>query len=98
MKQPVHSTSSVRWTTETRYEFTAQEIVHALRVAGYIPMQQVVVPLAAQPLTPRLSVVDGHTEDVYMRVPGGGDWSNTNLSVAPDCPLVVQIKLETATS
>lgn len=28
---------------------------------------------------------------VYVRVPGGGDYSNINLDIDADCPLVVKV-------
>ncbi len=78
MKTPTHKTSLVR--TEDRYEFTRDEVIGALRLAG---------------LLPTLAPFDPTTEEVdaFVRVPGGGDWSNTNLDLT-DHPLVVTVKLE----
>jgi len=28
--------------------------------------------------------------EVYVRVPGGGDWSNTNLDVDEKCPILIE--------
>lgn len=27
--------------------------------------------------------------DVYVKVPGGGDWSNTSLEIDSDCPIII---------
>jgi len=27
---------------------------------------------------------------VAVRVPGGGDWANTDLDIEPDCPVIVK--------
>ena len=32
---------------------------------------------------------------VFIRVPGGGDWSNTDLDIDLQCPLVITFKKET---
>ena len=29
---------------------------------------------------------------VYVYVPGGGDWSSTNLDIEKDCPVIVTYK------
>lgn len=31
---------------------------------------------------------------MYVRVPGGGDWSNTDLDIDRNCPLVIVFKKE----
>jgi hypothetical protein len=35
---------------------------------------------------------EGGQIDMYVPVPGGGDWSNTNLDIDKDCPLIIDIK------
>lgn len=46
---------------------------------------------------------EGHVKDeddvkeVYVKVPGGGDWSNTNLDIEHDDEVVVEV-VETSTS
>ena len=32
---------------------------------------------------------------IYVKVPGGGDWSNTDMDISKDCLLFVHIKRET---
>lgn len=36
-----------------------------------------------------------HIQRVFVRVPGGGDWSNTDLDIDFQCPLVIVFKKET---
>lgn len=38
------------------------------------------------------SIVD--IQKIYIKVPGGGDWSNTQLDVDSTCPLVIELKKE----
>jgi hypothetical protein len=35
---------------------------------------------------------DARDVKVFMRVPGGADWSNTNLDVEESCPLIITWK------
>ena len=30
--------------------------------------------------------------DIFVKIPGGGDWSNTNLEIDNICPIFVEIK------
>ncbi len=83
MKHAIVSSISTR-TVET-YEFTQQEVIGALRTVGLLP-----AALPQTNLTERMA----ETEQAYVRVPGGGDWSSTDLSL-DDRPLVVKITTET---
>lgn len=66
------TTSLKTTTTQTVYEFTKADILHALVKAGKLPPTTV------------------YDADAFVRVPGGGDWSNTNLDLA-DHPLQVKV-------
>jgi hypothetical protein len=67
-----NTTRSVRTEKRVRMEFTAEEVLFALRAAGHnIPFQ-------------------GPSPRCFIRVPGGGDWSNTDLDLDnQDTPLIV---------
>ena len=61
--------------TEEVYQFDESDIIAALRETGRLPAKDVTEP---------------HSVEVWVRVPGGGDWSNTNLEL-DDCPLNVKV-------
>ncbi len=63
---------------ETVLSFTAEEVIDALRKAGKLPY-----PSDTQRVT----------QEAYVRVPGGGDWSNTDLTL-DDTPLMVKVVTE----
>jgi hypothetical protein len=48
-----------------------------------------------RPLITELGYKLHEVSSVYVKVPGGGDWSNTNLEINNDCLLFVEIKRET---
>jgi hypothetical protein len=35
---------------------------------------------------------DLHSVEVFVNIPGGGDWSNMELEVDKDCPVIVKVK------
>lgn len=78
-----HIHRSSHSTVTITYTFTRTEVLNALHYAGLIPT------LGASGNVPvRIS------EEVYVRVPGGGDWSNTQLAIEDDCPLIVKVTEE----
>lgn len=48
-----------------------------------------------QPLIEELGYNLHEVTSIYVKIPGGGDWSNTNLEISKDCLLFVEIKRET---
>jgi len=48
-----------------------------------------------RPLIAELGYKLHEVSSVYVKVPGGGDWSNTNLEINKDCLLFIEIKRET---
>lgn len=42
-----------------------------------------------------ITIPDSAKVDVYVSVPGGGDWSNQDLEIDTDCPVKVTIQVET---
>lgn len=89
VKRPTQHSVSTHSVVDDRYEFTQEEVLKALRLAGLLP----------EPLDLGLVEHSHAVEyvDVFMKVPGGGDWSGTHLEVAQDCPLVVTVKRESNT-
>ncbi len=87
--KPVTRSVRVNRVEETRYEFTREQVLAALCVAGLLP----------EPLDLGIAEKGNITEQIelFMRIPGGGDYSNSNLDVATDCPLVVTVKQESNT-
>lgn len=35
-----------------------------------------------------------HIQRVFVKIPGGGDWSNTDLDIDLQCPLIIVFKKE----
>ena len=62
-------------TTESTYNFSSEEVLNALKIAGLLP-----------------SDTFNRDSIVFVRVPGGGDWSNTDLEIESSNPLVVKVK------
>lgn len=89
MKTPGRQSCATRTVEDARYEFSTKEIVRGLRAIGLLP----------EAMDSGVYVKTLTTEKVtaFVRVPGGGDWSNTNLEVGTDCPLVVTVKRESNT-
>ncbi len=79
-RTPLQSIRSSTTTTVDTYEITGTEIVAALRETGRLPAQ-------------KGDVVSDRTE-AWVRVPGGGDWSNSNLDL-DEYPVRVRVTTET---
>lgn len=41
---------------------------------------------------PMLMDFDLSNAEIFVNVPGGGDWSNMELEIDKDCPIVIKIK------
>ena len=72
MKANTNRTTTTR--TVDTYEFTAEELIEALKQAGLLPNE-----------------ISHKESTVFVRVPGGGDWSNTDLEIDEDRPLTVKV-------
>ena len=68
---------SRRTVSKTTVRFSRKEIVDALDLYCSATEQDLDIPESAE---------------VRVRVPGGGDWSNTDLEIDSDCPLTVSWK------
>jgi hypothetical protein len=42
-----------------------------------------------------VTIPDNAEVQVFFRVPGGGDWSNTDIDLDEDYPLTVRVKTQT---
>jgi len=72
MKANTNRTTTTR--TVDTYEFTAEELIEALKQAGLLPNE-----------------ISHKESTVFVRVPGGGDWSNTDLEIDEDRPLTDKV-------
>jgi len=67
---------NVKKTTTSTYQFDDQNLIMALL-----------------PLETRNAVIKGKaTVAVFVNVPGGGDWSNSQLSINDDCKLTIVVE------
>lgn len=77
------TSSSTLIRVEKRYTFSSEEILGALRAQGLLPAR---------------SPYGTTNEKVFISIPGGGDWSNTDLDVSDEDPLRVHIVTNTQES
>lgn len=64
--------------TTTKRTTTIQEVEHRLSRDDIITLLR----------NAGYTIPDGTT--IFVRVPGGGDWSNTDLDIEEDCPLIAR--------
>lgn len=83
IKQQIDTTIVIKFTDEDLVKILEQAIIDRM--------------LEGTKIDPGIGIIDilnRQNMEFHVEVPGGGDWSNTNLTISEDTPVIVTIKVQ----